>query len=403
METRVESAAQARLVLEDGMVLTGRSIGASGSAGGEVVFTTAMTGYQEVLSDPSYRGQIVTMAYPLIGNYGVSATAWESFRPHVAGFVVAEAAAHPHHWRSEGSLTGLLARWAVVGLAGVDTRCLVRHLRTHGLQRGIICTQDLPEGELVARARALPDIGTLDLVGQVSTAQMQHYPGPGPRIAVLDCGVKWGIVENLRRRGCDTWVLPHLTTAEEILGLRPAGLVLSPGPGDPKVLAHQVGQVWRLWERLPIFGICLGHQILGRAAGAETFKLPFGHRGSNHPVKDLARNRVYVTTQNHGYAVDDVSLPAAEIAVTHRNLHDGTVEGLRHRRLPIMSVQYHPEGRPGPLDSAYLFEEWMGMIGATAPEAGNRSQDSPDVAADPDEAVIEIRPERAPTAVDAGR
>ena len=399
----MESAAQARLVLEDGMVLTGRSIGASGSAGGEVVFTTAMTGYQEVLSDPSYRGQIVTMAYPLIGNYGVSATAWESFRPHVAGFVVAEAAAHPHHWRSEGSLTGLLARWGVVGLAGVDTRCLVRHLRTHGLQRGIICTQDLPEGELVARARALPDIGTLDLVGQVSTAHMQHYPGPGPRIAVLDCGVKWGIVENLRRRGCDTWVLPHLTTAEEILGLRPAGLVLSPGPGDPKVLAHQVGQVWRLWERLPIFGICLGHQILGRAAGAETFKLPFGHRGSNHPVKDLARSRVYVTTQNHGYAVDDVSLPAAEIVVTHRNLHDGTVEGLRHRRLPIMSVQYHPEGRPGPLDSAYLFEEWMGMIGATAPEAGNRSQDSPDVAADPDEAVIEIRPERAPTAVDAGR
>ena len=403
METRVESAAQARLVLEDGMVLTGRSIGASGSAGGEVVFTTAMTGYQEVLSDPSYRGQIVTMAYPLIGNYGVSATAWESFRPHVAGFVVAEAAAHPHHWRSEGSLTGLLARWGVVGLAGVDTRCLVRHLRTHGLQRGIICTQDLPEGELVARARALPDIGTLDLVGQVSTAQMQHYPGPGPRIAILDCGVKWGIVENLRRRGCDTWVLPHLTTAEEILGLRPAGLVLSPGPGDPKVLAHQVGQVRRLWERLPIFGICLGHQILGRAAGAETFKLPFGHRGSNHPVKDLARSRVYVTTQNHGYAVDDVSLPAAEIAVTHRNLHDGTVEGLRHRRLPIMSVQYHPEGRPGPLDSAYLFEEWMGMIGATAPEAGNRSRNSPDVAADPDEAVIGIRPEPAPTGIDAGR
>ena len=321
----------------------------------------------------------------------------------MAGFVVAEAAAHPHHWRSEGSLTGLLARWGVVGLAGVDTRCLVRHLRTHGLQRGIICTQDLPEGELVARARALPDIGTLDLVGQVSTAHMQHYPGPGPRIAVLDCGVKWGIVENLRRRGCDTWVLPHLTTAEEILGLRPAGLVLSPGPGDPKVLAHQVGQVWRLWERLPIFGICLGHQILGRAAGAETFKLPFGHRGSNHPVKDLARNRVYVTTQNHGYAVDDVSLPAAEIVVTHRNLHDGTVEGLRHRRLPIMSVQYHPEGRPGPLDSAYLFEEWMGMIGAAALEPGYQSQNSPDVAADSDEAVIEIRPRRAPTAIDAGR
>ncbi len=403
MEAWGESVVRARLVLEDGMVLAGRSIGAPGWAGGEVVFTTAMTGYQEVLSDPSYKGQIVTMAYPLIGNYGVSGTAWESFRPHVAGFVVAEAAAHPHHWRSEGSLAGLLARWGVVGIAGVDTRCLVRHLRTHGLQRGIICTQDLPEGELLARARALPDIGTLDLVGQVSTARMRHYPGPGPRVAILDCGVKWGIVENLRRRGCDTWVLPHLTTAEEILDLRPVGLVLSPGPGDPKVLSHQVGAVRQLWERLPIFGICLGHQILGRAAGAETFKLPFGHRGSNHPVKDLARSRVYVTTQNHGYAVDDVSLPAAEVVVTHRNLHDGTVEGLRHRRLPIMSVQYHPEGRPGPLDSAYLFEDWMGMIGAAAPEAGTPSQDAGNAAADRDEAVVERGAEPTAAATDAGR
>ena len=403
MGTVEEGEVQARLALEDGMVLAGRSIGAPGWAGGEVVFTTAMTGYQEVLSDPSYRGQIVTMAYPLIGNYGVSAAAWESVRPHVAGFVVAEAASAPHHWRSEGSIGALLARWGVAGIAGVDTRCLVRHLRTHGLRRGIISTEDLPEGKPLARVRALPDIGTLDLVGQVSTAQVQHYPGPGPRIAILDCGVKWGIVENLRRRGCDTWVLPHLTTAEQILGLRPAGVVLSPGPGDPKVLSHQVAQVRQLWERLPIFGICLGHQILGRAAGAETFKLPFGHRGSNHPVKDLARGRVYVTTQNHGYAVDDVSLPRAEVVVTHRNLHDGTVEGLRHRSLPIMSVQYHPEGRPGPLDSAYLFEEWMGMIGATAPAAGDRSRGPGDGATDRDEAAIGRRSEPTPTTCDAGR
>ncbi len=367
---------RARIVLEDGLVLVGRSIGAFGWTGGEVVFTTAMTGYQEVLSDPSYRGQIVTMAYPLIGNYGISGEAWESYRPHVAGFVVSEAASRPHHWRSESSLAAFLAHWNVVGIGGVDTRRLVRHLRSHGLQRGVISTEDVPDNDLVARARALPEIGTLDLVGEVSIQEPQHHTGSGPRMAVLDCGLKWGILENLHRRGCETWVLPHLTTAEQILDLKPAGLVLSPGPGDPKRLSHQVTQVRRLWERLPIFGICLGHQIIGRAAGAETFKLPFGHRGSNHPVKDVERGRVCVTTQNHGYAVDEASLERSEVVVTHRNLNDGTVEGLRHRRLPIMSVQYHPEGRPGPLDSDYLFEEWMAMVGPPdrpeVPPAGAR-------------------------------
>lgn len=357
---------RARLALEDGLVLAGRSLGAGGWAGGEVVFTTAMTGYQEVLSDPSYRGQVVTMSYPLIGNYGIGVEAWESYRPHVAGFVVSEAAGRPHHWRSESSLATFMVNWNVVGIAGVDTRRLVRHLRTHGLQRGVISTEEISDAELVARAWSLPDIGTLDLVGDVSIRERRRHAGPGPRVAVLDCGLKWGITENLHRRGCETWVLPHLTTAEEILDLNPAGLVLSPGPGDPARLGHQVTQVQRLWGRLPIFGICLGHQIIGRAAGANTFKLPFGHRGSNHPVKDLERGRVCVTTQNHGYAVDETTLDRSEVVVTHRNLNDGTVEGLRHRSLPIMSVQYHPEGRPGPLDSGYLFEEWMAMIGASA-------------------------------------
>jgi carbamoyl-phosphate synthase small subunit len=355
---------RARIALEGGLVLDGRSVGAPGWTGGEVVFTTAMTGYQEVLSDPSYRGQIVTMAYPLIGNYGISGEAWESYRPHVAGFIVSEAAHRPHHWRSEGSVAAFLAHWKVVGIGGVDTRRLVRHLRTHGLQRGVISDEDVPDADLIARARALPEIGTLDLVGEVSIRERQHHPGPGPRMAILDCGLKWGILENLRQRGCDTWVLPHTATADEILELRPAGVVLSPGPGDPKRLMHQVTQVRRLWERLPIFGICLGHQIIGRAAGAETFKLPFGHRGSNHPVKDVERGRVCVTTQNHGYAVDEGSIGATGVVVTHRNLNDGTIEGLRHRTLPIMSVQYHPEGHPGPLDSGYLFERWMAMIGA---------------------------------------
>ncbi len=357
---------RARVALEDGTVLTGHAIGAPGWAGGEVVFTTAMTGYEEVLSDPSYRGQIVTMAYPLIGNYGVSGAAWESRVVHVAGFVVGEAADRPHHWRAQRTLAGALAQWGVPGIAGVDTRLLVRHLRAHGLKRGVVSTEDVSDEALVARARELPDIGTLDLVREVSTQTVEHHPGPGPRIAVLDCGVKQGILEHLRRRGCDLWILPHRATADEILDLRPAGLVLSPGPGDPKMLSHQVEQVRRLWGRVPLFGICLGHQIIARAAGAETFKLPYGHRGSNHPVKDLETGRVYVTTQNHGYAVDDASLDAAEAVVTHRNLNDGTVEGLRHPRLPILSVQYHPEGRPGPHDSGYLFDRWMATIGAGA-------------------------------------
>ena len=371
---------QARLVLEDGTVLSGRAIGARGWAGGEVVFTTAMTGYEEVLSDPSYNGQIVTMAYPLIGNYGVSGEAWESFRPHVEGFVVGEAADLPHHWQAESTLAATLARWEIPGVAGVDTRFLVRHLRTHGLKRGVISTEeDVPDHALVARARGLADIGTLDLVGEVSTPAVRHLPGPGPKVALLDCGVKAGIIDGLRRRGCDVWVLPHRTTAEEILDLAPAGLVLSPGPGDPQMLPHQVVQVQQLWSRVPMFGICLGHQIIGRAAGAATFKLPYGHRGSNHPVKDLVTGRVCVTTQNHGYAVDEASVAGTELAVTHRNLNDGTVEGLRHPKLPIMTVQYHPEGRPGPLDSSYLFDGWVEMIASPDPgsTASRAAGDSP--------------------------
>ena len=355
---------RARLVLEDGTVFPGRGMGAQGSVGGEVVFTTAMTGYEEVLSDPSYRGQIVTMAYPLIGNYGVSGEAWESRCPQVRAFVVGEAAEVPHHWQAERTLSSALTQGGVVGISDVDTRRLVRHLRTHGLKRGVVSTaEDASDATLTACAAALPEIETMDLVGEVSTDTVMHHPGPGSRIAVLDYGVKRGIVDNLRQRGCDVWVLPHRTAAAEVMALEPAGLVLSPGPGDPQRLSHEVTQVRALWERLPIFGICLGHQIIGRAAGSETFKLPYGHRGSNQPVQDLESGRVCVTTQNHGYAVDEASLDRAEMLVTHRNLNDATVEGLRHRRLPIMSIQYHPEGRPGPQDSTYLFDQWLEALG----------------------------------------
>ncbi|MDR7543538.1 MAG: glutamine-hydrolyzing carbamoyl-phosphate synthase small subunit [Armatimonadota bacterium] len=352
---------QATLALDDGLILTGESIGAAGEAGGEVVFTTSVTGYQEVLSDPSYRGQIVVMAYPLIGNYGFDGTWLESSRPQAAGFVVRWAAPGPDGGPS-GGLDAYLRAWGVVGIAGLDTRRLVRHLRTGGVRRGLITTDDEFPGDLLARARALPDLAELDLVSGVSTRSVVHYPGPGPRIAVLDCGVKQGIVHHLRARGCEVVIFPHDTPAGAIRETAPAGLVVSNGPGDPARLGYIAAEVAALWAELPVLGICLGHQILAIAAGAKTFKLPFGHRGSNHPVRDETTGRTSITTQNHGYAVDEASLEGTGFQVTHRNLHDGTVEGLRHRRLPVFSVQYHPEGRPGPRDSTYLFDQFLWMV-----------------------------------------
>ncbi len=361
---------RAVLALDDGLVLTGEAIGATGSAGGEVVFTTSLTGYQEVLSDPSYRGQIVVMAYPLIGNYGFSDAGLESHRPQAAGFVVRWAAPGPAVGASErevgGGLDAYLRVWNLVGIAGIDTRRLVRHLRTGGVRRGVVTTDDESPGDLLVRARAVPDLGELDLVAQVSTPEIVRWPGEGPRIAVLDCGVKQGIVNNLRARGCEVIVFPHDATADAIRAEGPAGLVITNGPGDPARLQGIAGEVRGLWDEMPVMGICLGHQILGIAAGATTFKLPFGHRGSNHPVRDETTGRVAITTQNHGYAVDEASLDGTGFEVTHHNLHDGTVEGMRHGRLPIFSVQYHPEGRPGPKDSTVLFDRFLEMVRAHA-------------------------------------
>jgi len=371
---------QAVLALEDGFVQVGESIGAPGWTGGEVVFTTSLTGYQEVLSDPSYRGQIVVMAYPLIGNYGFSDAGLESSGPQAAGFVVRWGA--PASGASEAQRRGAqagrdprgdaaveynglhayLRERGIVGIAGTDTRRLVRHLRTGGVRRGIISTEDESHGDLVARARELPDLGEVDLVAQVSTPEAVRYPSDGPRIAVLDCGVKQGIVNNLRVRGCDVTVLPHNATAHAIRATGAQGLVITNGPGDPARLQSIADEVRAVWEEMPVMGICLGHQILAIAAGARTFKLPFGHRGSNHPVRDETTGRVAVTTQNHGFAVDEASLEGSGLEVTHHNLHDGTVEGMRHQRLPIFSIQFHPEGRPGPQDSAYLFDRFLEMV-----------------------------------------
>jgi len=350
------------LALEDGLVVRGVSVGAEGSAGGEVVFTTSMAGYPEVLTDPSYAGQIVVMTFPMMGTYGVSLEWSESRRPFLRGFVVREASPYTSHWAGRIPLSEYLRGHGIVAIAEVDTRRIVRHLRTHGLRRGVIATGDQDPEELVARARSLPDLAEEDLVAEVLADEAVVLPGPGPRIAVLDCGVKMGIARELHARGCEVIVLPGLVEVEEILELRPAGLVVGNGPGDPRRLDGVARKLRALFGRLPIFGICLGHQVLARAAGAKTFKLPFGHRGSNHPVLDADTGRVRITTQNHSYAVDEASLKGTGFVVTHRNLHDGTVEGIRHERLPVWSVQFHPEARPGPRDSRDLFDRFLGDV-----------------------------------------
>lgn len=337
------------LVLEDGRIFPGRRIGASSGSSGEVVFTTSMTGYQEVLSDPSYRGQIVVMAYPLIGNYGFSPEAWEAEGPHVAGFVVR---------RDHEGLDGFLRASGVSGLADVDTRALVLHLRTHGLKRGVIAEEAGPEA--VRRAAEVTPLGMRDLVGEVSCREVQRLPGPGRRIAVIDCGVKGGIVQALRRRGCEVVLVPHAAGAETVQALAPDGVLVSNGPGDPAVLGPTIAAVRALLGRYPLMGICLGHQLLALALGGRTYKMKFGHRGSNQPVRETTNGRVLITTQNHGYAVDP-GLPAG-VEVTHINLNDMTVEGLRHRELPAFSVQFHPEGRPGPGDADELYDRFLAMV-----------------------------------------
>ncbi len=353
----------AALVLEDGAAFPGTRIGTRGEAAGEVVFTTSMTGYQEVMSDPSYRGQIVVMAYPLIGNYGFSPSAWEAPGPHVAGFVVHEACVGPSHYLSNEPIDHFLARYGVVGLAGVDTRKLVRHLRVHGLQRGVI--GEATDSRLAEKARAVPLLHEQDLVGQVSCAAPVVLPGPGPRVVLVDCGVKAGIIEALRSRGCEVVLVPHTTSAVEIECFAPAGVVLSNGPGDPAVLRETVDLVRDLVAVYPVMGICLGHQLLALALGGRTYKMKFGHRGSNHPVHELATGQVVITTQNHGYAVDP-ALPDI-VVVTHVSLNDGTVEGLAHRSLPVFSVQFHPEGRPGPADAEFLYDRFVASLARPHP------------------------------------
>ncbi len=381
----------AKLALEDGTVFTGTSFGARGEIDGEVVFNTSMTGYQEILTDPSYHGQIVAMTYPQIGNYGINDEDAESRRPWVRGFVIRELSGRVSNFRAAGSLEEYLQRHGILGIEGIDTRALVRLTRERGAMRGILSTDDLDDARLVAKARASPGMIGRDLAREVMPQEPSTWelglnsayspvragdPAEAgappatrrrPHVVALDFGMKWNILRHLVEVGCKVTVVPGSSSAEAILDYEPDGIFLSNGPGDPRPLVEETATLRTLIRTaaaargIPLFGICLGHQLLGQAFGAQTFKLKFGHRGANHPVRNQQTGRVEITTQNHGFAVDPGTLPA-DVEPSHINLNDQTLEGLRHRHLPVFSVQYHPEASAGPHDSAYLFEEFRRLI-----------------------------------------
>ncbi len=359
---------RAMLVLEDGSVYEGYSFGTETNASGEVVFNTSMIGYQEMLTDPSYAGQIVVPTYPLIGNYGINEQDFESNKIQVRGFVVREECYQPNHYLSTSTLHQYLTESGIPGISGVDTRAITRRLRSSGVMMGIITIDKTPQ-QAQEELQKLPGYGETDFVKQVTTdAPYQWEPESTKesseslcKIVVLDCGLKYNILRILCGMGCTMQVVPSTMSAEEILNLKPDGILLSPGPGNPELLDYIVDTVKKLIGKKPIMGICMGNQLIARAFGARNFKLKFGHRGGNHPVKDLSNGRVHITAQNHGYAVDPDTLKDG-LEVTHINLNDGTVEGLRHKELPIFSIQYHSEASPGPLDNTYLFEKFLEMV-----------------------------------------
>ncbi len=379
MKYKMQSPKPCKLVLENGLVFTGSSFGAEATAGGEVVFNTAMAGYQEVLTDPSYCGQIVTMTYPLMGNYGVNVEDVESHdtKVQVSGFVVKELSPVASNFRSRSTLEEYLRSAGVVGITGVDTRAITRHIRLAGAMNGVISSEILDEAELLDRARQLPSMAGQDLVKKVVPARpydwKDGYAGPFAqqsrprggkihRVVAIDCGAKMNILRNLVESGCEVTVVPATASADEILEHKPEGVFISNGPGDPAAVSYTIKTLAELAGKTPIFGICLGHQLLALALGAETFKLKFGHHGANHPVRNQATGKVEITSQNHGFAVEEKSLRSAGAEVTHINLNDQTIEGYSHHDKCLFSVQYHPEASPGPHDATYLFDCFADMM-----------------------------------------
>ena len=352
---------KAYLILEDGTVFEGRRIGADRDVVCEVVFNTAMAGYLEVLTDPSYAGQGVAMTYPLMGNYGINEEDAESRRPWASAFIVQSVARRASNYRSEEELDRYLSRYDIPGIAGLDTRALTRHLRTRGTMNGMITSRE--DLSIQACSKIARDYRVTGVVKMVSRTEMEHIPGEGKRVALMDYGAKNSILRSLRRRGCDLYVFPYNTPAEEVLAIQPDGIMLSNGPGDPEECVESIACVRKLYDSgLPIFGICQGHQVISLAYGARTFKMKFGHRGGNHPVKNLETGKVEITSQNHSFAVDTESLKGTGLTLTHLNLLDDTAEGVECRADRIFSVQYHPESAPGPQDSTYLFDKFIKMM-----------------------------------------
>jgi len=350
----------ATLYLEDGTVFTGESFGSSGESFGEIVFNTGMTGYQEILTDPSYYGQFVVMTYPLIGNYGINLEDFESVKPRVFGFVVREYAEYPSHWRNKKTLDQFLKEHGIIGISGVDTRMITKKIREKGTMKAILTTKPMTKEEAFERLNAPL---RKDQVKQVSIDQSFTIPGRGERVVLVDYGYKQGILRELLERHCEVTVVPYHATFEQIKKLNPDGILLSNGPGDPKDVEGATETIQEMIEHeIPLFGICLGHQLFALANGADTEKMKFGHRGGNHPVKDLVTNKVYMTSQNHGYTVTHQSLDQCPLKITHTAVNDGTVEGLTHTYAPAFSVQYHPEASPGPYDNTYLFDQFIALM-----------------------------------------
>lgn len=354
---------KAILALEDGTVFRGNSFGATTEACGEVVFNTSMSGYQEIITDPSYKGQIVAMTYPLIGNYGVNNEDTEARKPFVEGFIVREISKIASNWRSSDSLDSYFKKNNVVGIEGVDTRALTLHIREQGAMKAVITTQETDESKAVESAKRSPGLVGRDLVKEVICSKPYEWSAQGKyHVVALDCGIKLNMLRILAGLNCKVTVMPATSSAADIMNLHPDGLLLSNGPGDPAALSYIVGNVKQLLGKVSIFGICLGHQVIGQALGGATYKLKFGHHGANHPVKDLKTGKVLITVQNHGFCVDTATLSKKDIEITHVNLNDNTLEGMRHKKLPLFSVQFHPEASPGPHDALYLFDRFIEMM-----------------------------------------